>query len=109
MHFQNTLRNFNTEWDAIVALSKQAPPVFSKSNPLLRWSKPFKDVCCNTFRVYTVPLAYIIREKVEVTPETGTDADVTYDSCLPDKAHGTSCSILNDIIHCTSHAYLLYK
>ena len=36
MHFQSTLRNFRTEWDAIVTLSKQVSPkvpVLSKTNP----------------------------------------------------------------------------
>ena len=112
MHFQSTLRNFKTEWDAIITLSKQAPPkipVLSKTNPPLRWSESFKNVCYNTFGVRTVPLSYIIREKTDVVPETGTDAAVTYDPCVPDKAHGSSGSVLDDLIHRTSHTHPLYK
>ena len=57
MHFQNTLRDFKTEWDAIVTLSKQVSPkvpVLSKTNPPLRWSESFKNVCDNTFGVTSI-------------------------------------------------------
>ena len=112
MHFQNTLRNFKTEWDAIITLSKQTSPkipVLSKTNPPLRWSESFKNLCYNTFGVHTVPLSYIICTEVDVTPETGADAEITLDPCLPDKAHGTSGSVLEDMTHRTSHTHLLYK
>ena len=112
MHFQSTLRNFKTEWDAIMTLSKQASPkipVLSKTNPPLRWAESFKNICYNTYGVRTVPLSYIIREKTDVIPETGADAAVTYDPCLPDQAHGSSGSVLEDLIHRTSHTHPLYK
>ena len=111
MHFQNTLCDFKTEWDAIVTLSTQVSPKIlglSKTNPPLRWSESFNFFCYNTFGVRTVPLSYIIRDKIEVTPEIGTDANVTYDPCLRDKAHGTSGSVLDDMIQCTSHTHSLY-
>ena len=79
MHFQNTMRDFKTEWDAIATLSKQVSPkvpVLSKTNPPLRWSESFKNVCYNTFGMRTVPLSYIIRDKVEVTPEIEADANL---------------------------------
>ena len=112
MHFQNTLRHFKTEWDSIVTLSNQEPPKIpslSKTNPPLRWSESFKNVCYNTFGVRLVPLSYIIRDKVEVTPETGADPNATYDPCLQDKAHGASGSVLEDLIQRTSHSHALYK
>ena len=112
MHFQNTLRNFKTEWDAIVTLSKQDPPkvsLLSKTNPPLRWSESFKNICYNTFSVRVVPLLYILRETVDVTPEVGVDRTIVYDPCLPDKAQGISGSVLEDLIHRTSHTHPLYK
>ena len=102
----------STKWSAIKTLSKQSPPkvpTLTKTNTPLRWYDAFKKVCYNTFGVRTVPLTYIIREKVEVTPETGNDASVTYDPCLTNKAHGASGSILQDLIHRTSQAHPLFK
>ena len=66
-------------------------------------------MCYNTYGVQTVPLLYIIREKSTLTPEVGPDRNITYNPCLPDKAHGTSGSVLEDMIHRTSHANPLYK
>ena len=112
MHFTSTLRGFNTEWEAIQTMANQdAPqvPTLTKTNPPLRWCESFKNVCYNTFGVRKVPLLYIIRENVEVTLETGNDATVTYDPCLPNKAHGSSGSVLEDLILRTSHSHPLFK
>ena len=51
----------------------------------------------------------MIRDVVDVTPETGTDPDVTYDPCLENKAHGKSGSVLEDMIRRTSHTHALFK
>ena len=112
MHFINTLRDFNVEWEAITTLAKQIPakvPGLSKTNPPLRWCESFKNVCYNTFGVRIVPLLYVIRDVVDVTPETGTDPDVTYDPCLTNKAHANSGSVLEDMIRRTSHTHALFK
>ena len=48
MHFRDTLRDFYTEWEAIVTLVKQdlpKVPTLSKTNPPLRWCEFFKNVC----------------------------------------------------------------
>ena len=40
MNFMNTLRDFNTEWDAILTISKQDAskvPLLSKKNTSRRW------------------------------------------------------------------------
>ena len=54
------------------------------------------------------PLSYVIRTKIEVTPEKGTDPDTTYDPCLADKAYGASGSILQDFINNTSQTHPLF-
>ena len=46
---------------------------------------------------------------MNVIPETEVDPDVTYDPCLLNKAHGSSGSILDDMIQRTSHAHPLFK
>ena len=97
MHYQSTLRDFNTEWTAIVKLSNESAPkvpTLTNTNTPLRWCESFKNIWYNTFGVRTVPLSYIIRDEVEVTPETGDDLDTIYDSCLAKQAHGVSGSIL---------------
>ena len=109
MHFINTLRDFNVEWEAITTLAKQVPakvPSLSKTNPPLRWCESFKNVCYNTFGVRIVPLLYVICDAVDVTPETGADPYVTYDPCLTNKAHGNS---VEDMIRRTSHTHALFK
>ena len=112
MHFSLTLRDFNVEWEAIITLAKMIlakVPILSKTNPTLTWRESFKNVCYNNFGVRIVPLLYVICDVVDVTPETGTDPDVTYDPCLTNKAHGNSGSVLEDMIRRTSHTHALFK
>lgn len=84
-------------------------PALTKPNPPLRWCESFKNVCYNTSGVRKIPLLYIIRENVEVTPEAGTNTTVTYDLCKINKSHGSSDSVLEDLILCTSHSHPLFK
>ena len=112
MYFTHTLRGFKIEWDAIQTMASQgAPrvPTLSKRNPALRWCESFENVCYNTFGVRNLPLLYVIRVMVEVTLETGNYPNVTYDPCLPNKAHGLSGSVLEDLINRTSHSHQFFK
>ena len=61
------------------------------------------------FGVRRVPLSYVIRTEVDVIPKTEVDPDVTYNPCLLNKAHGSSGSILDDMIQRISHAHTLFK
>ena len=112
MHYDNVLRDFHTEWEAIEELSEQdAPklPSLSKNNPPLKWCESFKHFLYSSFGVRKVPLLYIIRENVEVQPEDGNDPDTAYDPLMPTKAFGASGSILDDLIKRSSHIHPLFK
>jgi len=112
MHFSNVLRDFHTEWEAIQDLSDQDSPkipVLSKSNPPLKWCESFRHFLYATFGVRKVPLLYVIRDSVAVTPELGPDTNVTYDPLIALKAYGSSGSILEDLINRSSHDHPLFK
>lgn len=112
MHFNNVLRDFHTEWEAIEELSEQdAPklPSLSKNNPPLKWCESFKHFLYSSFGVRKVPLLYVIRENVGVVPEDGNDLDTVYDPLMPNKAFGSSGSILDDLINRSSHTHPLFK
>lgn len=114
MHYTNILQDFYTEWKAICKLAKESAPdvpVITKNNPPLKWTETFKDYCNNTFGVRKTPLAYIIRDSVDVLPETRPAGDTTtkIDPLEDGKAHGENGSILNDLIARLSHTHPLYK
>ena len=101
MHFTNVLRDFYTEWEAITLLSEQDSPkipTITKNNPPLKWCDSFKNCLYNTYGVRKAPLLYVIRDSVEVTPESGADPNVVYDPLEANKAHGNSGSVLEDLI-----------
>ena len=65
----------------------------------------------NTFGVRKTPLAYVIRDIVEILPETRPAGDTTteVDPLLPDKSFGINGSVLDDLIARLSHVNPLYK
>ena len=114
MHYTNVLQGFYTEWKAIVSMAKETPPdvpCITKNNPPLKWTDTFLDYCNNTFGVRKAPLAYVIRENVEVLPETRPIGDLTtkIDPLLTGKAHGDSGSVLEDLKLRLSHSHPLFK
>jgi hypothetical protein len=114
MHYNNILKDFHIEWKAITAMAELTSPTvpcITKNNSPLRWTDTFSDYCLNTFGVRTVPLAYIIREKVDVLPEL-----VPLDNPLGrieplvnGKPFGNGGSVLNDLIARLSHDHPLYS
>lgn len=105
MHFTNVLRDFNIEWQALETMAdNEAPslPLLSKNNPPLKWCESFKQYLYSKFGVRKVPLLYVIRDNVEVTPE----AD---DPLQTGKAYGASGSVLTDLISRLSHNHPLYR
>ena len=105
MHFSNVLRDFHIEWKAILDLvdrdSELKLPVLTKSNAPIKWCESFKHYLHDTFGVRKVPLSYVIRSEVTVKPE----AD---DPLEPNKAYGSSGSILQDLIDRSSHDHPLF-
>ena len=112
MHFTNVLRDFHVEWKAMKSMSSQESPtlpILSKNNPPLKWCESFKNFLYASFGVRKVPLLYVIRNNVAVTPETGTDDEGTYDPLQNGKPFGSSGSVLEDLIARSSHTHPLFK
>lgn len=114
MHYNNVLKNFHLEWKAIMSMStgsKPDVPCITKSNPPLRWTDTFMDYCLNTFGVRKTPLAYVIRDKVEVQLEVRPAGDTTsiVDPLIQGCSYGHGGSVLNDLIARLSHNHPLFK
>ena len=112
MHFNNVLKDFYVEWQALDTMSDQdAPklPTLSKTNTPLKWCESFKHYLYATFGVRKIPLSYVIRSSADVTPEAGNDPNATYDPLQPGKAYGTSGSVLGDLIARADHNHPLFK
>ena len=112
MHYNNVLKDFYIEWQALEQMEKQdAPklPTLSKTNTPLKWCESFKHYLYATFGVRKIPLVYVIRESADVTPESGNDPNVTYDPLQQGKAYGNSGSVLDDLIARASHTHPLFK
>jgi hypothetical protein len=114
MHYNNILKDFYLEWKAITSMATATPqdvPCITKNNPPLRWTDTFNDYCLNTFGVRQTPLAYVIRDNVDVVPETrpALDTTTTIDPLLDGCAYGNGGSVLNDLIARLSHDHPLYK
>ena len=114
MHYSNVLKSFYIEWKALVSMSEEtstAIPCITKSNPPLKWTDTFKDWSLNTFGVRDTPLAYIIRDDIDALPETRPAGDTTTltDPLAAGNAHGTSGSIIDDLVARLTHTHPLYK
>ena len=114
MHYNNVLKDFHVEWKALTSMSDaNSPdvPRITKNNPPLRWTDTFRDYCLNTFGVRKAPLAYVIRDSVDVLPEvlppgvTVGDTDPLVAGC----PYGNGGSIFNDLISRLSHTHPLFS
>ena len=118
MHYNNVLRAFKLEWDALTSMSAKANdlklPVLSKNCPPLKWCESMKHYLFNTFGVRKIPLTYIIRDNADVAPEAppagqNPDPSVTYDPLVANRTYGNSGTVLGDLIDRASHTHVLFK
>ena len=120
MHFNNVLRDFNMEYQAIRKTDKLQTmklPALTAANPPLQWCESFRNFLYTTFGVRKIPLLYVVRESVAVIPEgappatpaVAADPNAVYDPLLPNKSYGSSGSILEDTIYRSSHSHPLFK
>ena len=112
MHYSNVLKDFYIIWQALEKMSKQNTPklpTLSKNNTPLKWCESFKHYLYSTFGVRHIPLTYVIRDSVDVTPESGNNPHAVYDPLQAGKAYGNSGSILGDLIVRASHDHPLFK
>ena len=70
MDFATTLCSFDTQWKALLEkVEREAPPVpkIGRNTKLTNWSASFSDHLHQVYGVRKTPLAYVIRENVDVT------------------------------------------
>ena len=105
MHWSNVMKNFEIQWKALKE-HKEADnpdvPKISKSLPIMKWTEAFQDYLHQTIGVRTIPLAYIMRETVDV-PAIPPPQEAN-------KPHSTEYgSIEVELVAHASHDHELYK
>lgn len=69
VHYTNTLKNFELQWNSLVSRKKEDVPDVPKITRHLKvtkWSESFKDFLSKVIGNRHAPLSYVIREQVEV-------------------------------------------
>jgi hypothetical protein len=69
MHYTNVLKNFDMQWNALVKRNDEDAPATPKITRALRvprWSESFRDFMHRVNGVRSAPLAYVIRQEVDV-------------------------------------------
>ena len=106
MHYTNVLRDFYTEWEAIKQQSKEDKPTvpsLSKNMTPVKWIESFKDCLYRTNGVRNCPIAYVIRETVDV-PDEETQP------LLNGKAFSQDAgSVLQELLNRYAHDHPLYR
>ena len=105
MNYTLVVKAFYIEFESIKKLIKEDKPdvpIIHKNLAPIRWIESFKDCLYRTFGVRDVPLIYVIRENVEVTPEADDPLDGT-------KSYGISGSVLDELIGRLSHDNPLFE
>lgn len=105
MHFENVLKDFNVEYEAVIKLAKEDKPEvpkITKNTTPLRWIESFNDCLFRTFGIRDCPLSYVVREESEPAVE----AD---DPLLPQKSYGLAGSVIDELIKRLTHNDPLFK
>lgn len=71
MHYTNVLKDFYMQWKALEEKKKEDEPkvpIVSKGLPITKWTDTFNDFCWKVIGARNIPLAYVIRDRVEVEP-----------------------------------------
>jgi hypothetical protein len=69
MHFTNVLKDFAEQWESLKEKKEEdAPtvPTITRALPIVKWTESFDDFLHQVIGHRMVPLAYLIRETVEV-------------------------------------------
>ena len=71
MHYTNTLKNFELQWNSLCEkgdADQPDVPKITRNTKITRWSESFQDFLARSYGVRKAPLSYIIRENVNVDP-----------------------------------------
>ena len=63
------MKNFEVQWKALKSRKDDINPTIpkiSKSLPIIKWTEAFHDFLNRIIGIRTIPLAYVIRTKVDV-------------------------------------------
>ena len=69
MHYTNTLRNFELQWNSLeekIDADEPDVPKVTRNLAITRWSESFVDFLNQVYGVRKAPLAYVIRDTVDV-------------------------------------------
>lgn len=107
MHYNNVLSNFKLEWEDYESLKSQDDPtvplINDKDNDrkVIKWAPIFLDCVSRTFGSRG-PLAYVLRDAVEVPSEID-------DPLLDQSYHGSSGGLLDELIARLPHTGAIFK
>jgi len=69
MQWDPVIKNFEQHWKALQDRKKEdvaEVPKITKSLGIMKWTEAFTDFLSKTIGVRTIPLAYVVREEVNV-------------------------------------------
>ena len=105
MNYSTVLRNFYTEWEAMLKLADEdcpSVPALSKNVTPICWIELFKDCLFWTYGVRSCPISYVICDEANVQNEA-------VDPLLPGCAYGISGSVTEELISRLNHVGPLYR
>jgi len=114
MRWLTTVKNFEEQWKAFVKKGDEDDPdtpLITKALPIIKWCESFKDHLHRCVGVRYVPLAYVVRENVDVPAvcpslSTGQPYSVQHGSIKMDLVNRASH---NHGLFCDDSAEVYYK
>ena len=107
LHYTNVLATFKVEYEAYEKLQKESAPDVPEikdsdnERKVIKWAPIFMDCMSRTYGIKG-PLAYVLRQNADVTPEEG-------DPLLENNYFGTSGGLQSELIDRLSHGDALYR
>ena len=105
MHFNNVLKDFAEQWDSLKEKKKEdvpSVPTITRALPIVKWTESFDDFLHQVIGHRMVPLAYLIRETVEVA--------IPAPPLLPNRSYSdTYGSVEAELIARTSHTHNKFR
>ena len=105
MHYTNVLKDFYMQWKALEEKKKEDEPkvpIVTKGLPITKWTDTFNDFCCKVIGARNIPLAYVIRDRIEVLPIP--------EPLAPGKSYSASSgSVEAELVERASHDHALYR
>lgn len=105
MHYTNVLKDFHMQWKALEERKKEDEPkvpIVTKGLQITKWTDTFNDFCWKVIGARNIPLAYVIRDRVDVEPNPP--------PLSPGKSYSASSgSVEAELVERASHDHALYR